>query len=48
MFEIIALLIKKKPPKTSKKLRRKLYISIGKKSPKLDEKTKTKTARLDK
>ena len=41
-FEI-TVLIAKKPPKPSRKLRKKLYDQLVKKLPKLDEKTRKKT-----
>lgn len=39
----MGLLIRKKPPKPGKKLRRKAYIQLIKKPPKLDEKSRRKT-----
>ena len=43
----MALLIRKKPPKPNKRLRRKLYILIDKKLPKLNKKIRKKIRRLD-
>lgn len=42
VFQIITLLMRKKPPKPSTKLRKKPCISIGKKHLKFHEKTKKK------
>ena len=46
VFEIMAV-IKKKPPQPSEKLKKKLSVSIGKKLPKLDEKTRRKIGGFD-
>ncbi len=46
MFKIMAF-IGIKPPKSSKRLKKKLYVSISKKLPKLNKKTQRKTGRLD-
>ena len=40
-------LMEKKPLKLSKKPKKKLYISISKKSPKFNEKTKKKTKEVN-